>query len=966
MISGFALPTQAAPKADPKSETKSAETGPVRRAFVVGIQEYEDAGIIKLARPVNDATDISTVLQDVGFDKKNIKSVNNIKTRSDFLKSLGDFLKEVRPGDEVFFFYSGHGYGSRKDNSNYLLFGKTKSLYSFTKERLQKSSDKIAQEQAKDQAMVRLKASEYETNFELEEIQKAGISDTELVNLIEQKKPSTAILILDACRTLATRDSSDAAVQRAGLHIRRTNLPSGFAVIHSAADGEAAIESFSSLDQRRNSLFTDVLRTVMQRPGIDLATMMRHLTAQVEAVAARHQLRQRPEMVSNLTKPFRFVPSVGADRFPLPADADPCFGAPDDLARALEDQDAPEDRLITHINLYPRCTTAETARSQLVTARRTAGRYRPPVGDCDDLAASPFDPSLRGKPGVLFNRIGLMSPPPDHVPQAGEPDQFDTAWVVDVCSKAVKDNPRISRYMLNLARAEHAHARNASTPGPERAEYLQRARADYETLANAGDPLAMTNLAQFYANGGDDSVPEAKRRGVDPRKALMLWSKAAQQGQPIAQFNLALKYQAGWPEADLTRDVVEMRHWMGLASRAGFMAATLEEAAFEKEGIGNDGKHNPARAVELYRRVVRQGGENASEAEFRLGLIYVEGELVNGSDTGDKDRGKSGQGSGVSPRFDPVSVQQDYEQALIWFGRAASHGHSKATYLISYLLENARGISEPQQQLAARYLRAAAEAGFANAQVKYVEKLLSGEMILRFESRTAAVDRLLKQAMATGNGKAALMLAQLAWPSDDRGIRDAQRAAAYAFAAIDLAATVDPSDRYYENEFSPLTEIAAGQFLVMLGHEPSARDRAGRPLFSKEELDTLQKFYGTYHEERRRVDVKIASIFDFGYFDPRQAPRRQLWLWDWGRKEAPCEQQFRNIELSRGTTFFDWYRDNYFRKERANPKLMSENPQYITQNMVRNAIADIYKRSKDFKEPFLDLLGKKLELLGVR
>lgn len=976
----------AAPKAGAKAKTETSqvsEGSPLRRAFVVGIQDYDDPGITKLTRPVADANDVATVLQDVGFDKKNVKTVTNVKTRADFLKALNDFLKEVKPGDEVVFFFSGHGYGSRKDDSNYLLFSKTKSLNTFTKERLQKSPDKAVQGQAKDQALVRLKAPEYETNYEIEEIQKLGISDTEIATLIEARKPATAILVLDACRTLATKESTKAAAERAGLHTRRTTVPANFAIIYSAADGEAAIESANSEDQRRNSLFTDILRTVMQRPGIDLDTMMRHLKVQVGAVAEHYQQRQRPEMISNLAHPFRFVSSVGADRFPLPEDSDPCWGASADLARVLDDKSAPEDGLITHVNLYPNCPTTDRARSALAEMRRTAGRYRHPVGDCDDLAASPFDPGLRGKPGVPFERIGRLEPPRDHVPQTGEPDQFDTAWVVDVCAKAVKENPRISRYLLDLARAEHAHARNPATPPEERAEYLQRARADYETLANSGDPLAMANLAHFYEYGGDRRIPVSQRRGIDHRKALELLSRAAQQGQPIAQYDLARKYESGYPEADLARDVGELRHWMGLASRANYAPATMKEAAYELEGIGNAGNRNPARAVELYRRVVRQGGEQAPAAEYELGFIYLIGHEVqaendtssdssSGSSSGGSsggsaaNRGKETRSTAFSGQIDPVSVLRDEEQALIWLGRAAAHGHHRATYAVSYLLENARGVPEPQQQLAARYLRAAAEAGFPRAQVKYVEKLLGGEMVLRFENRSAAVDRLLKQAMAAKDGKAALMLAQLSWPNDGRGIRDPQRAAAYAFAAIELAATVDPSDEYFENEFGPLIEIAAGHFLVMLGHEPSAHGRDGGPLFRPEELATLEKYYGTYDETKRRVDVKIASISDFRTHDPSQGLRRSLWLWDWGRKEAPSEQQFRNIELNRGTTYADRYRDAFYRKERADPKKVAENPMYVTQNMVREALAEVYKRSKDYKEPFLNLLGKKLELLGAR
>jgi hypothetical protein len=89
-----------------------------------------------------------------------------------------------------------------------------------------------------------------------------------------------------------------------------------------------------------------------------------------------------------------------------------------------------------------------------------------------------------------------------------------------------------------------------------------------------------------------------------------------------------------------------------------------------------------------------------------------------------------------------------------------------------------------------------------------------------------------------------------------------------------------------------------------------------------------------------------------------------LWIWDWGRAEAPTEQQFRRIELERGTTYYDWIRDNYFQKERNDIKTMKAHPEYVTQNMLRTAIGDVYSLSRNIKTSFLDLLSTKLDILG--
>ena len=97
-----------------------------RRAFLVGNQDYKDGNIQQLRRAVNDARDLAKDLEEIGFDKKNIKVVTDIKNKNAFDKEFDAFLKTVETGDTVFFYFSGHGFGVEAEQNNYLLFTERK------------------------------------------------------------------------------------------------------------------------------------------------------------------------------------------------------------------------------------------------------------------------------------------------------------------------------------------------------------------------------------------------------------------------------------------------------------------------------------------------------------------------------------------------------------------------------------------------------------------------------------------------------------------------------------------------------------------------------------------------------------------------------------------------------------------------------------------------------------------------
>ena len=79
-----------------------------------------------------------------------------------------------------------------------------------------------------------------------------------------------------------------------------------------------------------------------------------------------------------------------------------------------------------------------------------------------------------------------------------------------------------------------------------------------------------------------------------------------------------------------------------------------------------------------------------------------------------------------------------------------------------------------------------------------------------------------------------------------------------------------------------------------------AVDAAGRPLLTQEEIDRLERYYGAVDPATKQVKIRRLSVplSCGGYWEIY----RPLWVWDWGRAEAPTEPQFRNLERKTGCT----------------------------------------------------------------
>jgi TPR repeat protein len=868
----------------------AASAGETRRAFLVGIQRYSDGYIQRLERAANDAKDLAKDLEEVGFDKKNIKVVTDLSSKDSFEKDFSAFLNTIEAGDDVVFYFSGHGFGVEADQTNYLLLGDLKSPYAFTKSRL-------SDQERRNADVVRLKIAQYLDEYQKSEIPN-GVSANEIERRIAEKNPKTVIMILDACRSLVQSDAADAQqiklVKRGEdsgsrlLNLRKP--PPGFLILYSASFGEQAAETLGQDDFGRNSLFTGVLRSELQRPGQSAVELGERVKLMVRAIANDKGRQQEPEVFydehnSANVDDFYFVGSIGRERFQMSQDR--CAGEDSDWDQIAKLQK--RDLYDRHIRRFDQCPhgTAELARRALATLALSSDDpievtavTNKAVTDCDRLAASPLDGARPPEvPGMLTEKLDA-----------------DTA--IAACSKAVSDNPRVFRYLFNLGRAYQSRAMRPALAEDERRRALDSARLAYDDAAKRGYISALNDLAVL------DELDKNYEAAID------LFKRAAQQGHPLAMYNLALHYRDG---IGVQRDFGQAAEWFAKAAESGLVSAMVENAQALTTGRGQPfSRANPRRAVEWLQRAADAG---SLRAKYELGRIYQRGA-----------RCSCGEGNQSN------DVSRDRELALLWFSRAAEAGDTAAQVRVAEIMEAGTGLPSPQPEIAERYWRLAARSGDAYAQVEFANRLHSGLLLVKEEYGEKEVINLLKRAMSQGSAQAAVDLAHI-YRNGEIGVeKNPVEAMKLAYHAIDLTVLADPTAR----EGDPYYEMDAAHLIVDLAKGGEAIDPMGRPLLTPEEIDRLEHYYGAADPVTKKMKVRGFKVPIFCEPSETWYFPEQIWVWDWGRSEAPTELQIRFLER---LTRCPYNRD------------------------LRATLLDVYAQAKKSKVAFADLLAQRMQTL---
>ncbi len=249
-----------------------------RVALVIGNSSYRT--VAALANPRNDAQDIASALQRLGFDT----TVGLDADRAQMEKTIEEFSIKVEDADVAVFYYAGHGMQYR--GINYLLPTDVDLQNAAGLRRLTKLNDVVADvKKAKALRILVLDACR----------------DNPLADILEQQSSGQSVV--------ATRSVGLAKLTRT---VQHTETPTaeptrgGDIVIYAAEAGRTASDGAG-----RNSPFTSALLRNIEVEGQEVFGLIWRVAVSVQQETAG---AQRPELL--LSVPFEFYFKPGAPTAP--------------------------------------------------------------------------------------------------------------------------------------------------------------------------------------------------------------------------------------------------------------------------------------------------------------------------------------------------------------------------------------------------------------------------------------------------------------------------------------------------------------------------------------------------------------------------------------------------------------------------------------------------------------------------
>lgn len=242
-----------------------------RIALVIGNDNY--LNVTKLQKAVNDANAVAKTLRDLNFK---VISKNDAD-RKGMNQLLGKAAGEIEAGDEVLFYFSGHGVSV--NGQNYLLPVDIPPVNPSL----------------------------------LHTLRKDAFSEDEIINIIQERGAKVSILIIDACRNNPFPKEGARSVGRAVGLGRESSPAEGTFILYSAGKGQEALDRLSNEDNNPNSVFTRKLVPLLKKPGLSIAQIAKGLRIEVQdlAITAKppyQNHKQFPSYYDEVRGDFYFIP----------------------------------------------------------------------------------------------------------------------------------------------------------------------------------------------------------------------------------------------------------------------------------------------------------------------------------------------------------------------------------------------------------------------------------------------------------------------------------------------------------------------------------------------------------------------------------------------------------------------------------------------------------------------------------
>ncbi len=240
-------------------EAKPAPVTGVRRALVVGNDSYKSVPALVNARA--DAEAVANSLKALGYQ---VVIKVDLDEKS-FKRNLREFKESIRGGDEVLFFFAGHGV--QIGSANYLL-------------PVDIQSD--SEEQVRDES----------------------IALQRVLDDFSEQKARFSLAMIDACRDNPFKSST----RRIGARgLATTQAANGQMIIFSAGSGQQALDKLGPNDTERNGLFTRVFLKEIAKPGVPIDRVMKNVRAQVHDMARSIGHDQVPAIYDQVVGDFYFA-----------------------------------------------------------------------------------------------------------------------------------------------------------------------------------------------------------------------------------------------------------------------------------------------------------------------------------------------------------------------------------------------------------------------------------------------------------------------------------------------------------------------------------------------------------------------------------------------------------------------------------------------------------------------------------
>ena len=231
-----------------------------RIALVVGNDSYQEISVLRNAR--SDARAVANALKAVGFE---IDVRFDLKS-SELKRAVRHFKSRVEGGDEAVFYFSGHGV--QLGGANYLL-----------------PVDIVGENE--------------------DQIKDDALPLQRVLDDLQEQKARFSLAIIDACRNNPFKIQGKSLGGRGLVPI---NPASGQMVLYSAGSGQQALDRLNDKDRDPNGLFTRILLTEMNRPGVPVDRVLRNVRDQVVKLAKSVKHEQVPALYDQAIGEFYFRP----------------------------------------------------------------------------------------------------------------------------------------------------------------------------------------------------------------------------------------------------------------------------------------------------------------------------------------------------------------------------------------------------------------------------------------------------------------------------------------------------------------------------------------------------------------------------------------------------------------------------------------------------------------------------------